>query len=98
MKPYSLLCTLTAFVMSASAPAQTTFIGSLADLQAEVVRRAELQLHPVTVYDPDVIRRGAALLKSKSEDDWANAWMEIADGYYTDAEQQEGSRRARSGD
>ena len=49
------------------------------------MRRAELKEYPVVVYDPEVVRGGAELLQGTTEDDWANAWMPIADGYNADA-------------
>ena len=78
-----------ATTLSSPASAQTTYPGTLEELKAEVVRRAELKQYPVIVHDPDVVRKGAELLKGATEDDWANAWIQIADGYNADAQRHE---------
>lgn len=78
-----------AVMLCLPAAAQTTYPGTLEELKAEVVRRAELKQYPVVVYDPEVVRGGAELLQGTTEDDWANAWIPIADGYNADAGQHE---------
>jgi esterase FrsA len=83
------LVTACAVLVTASAAAQITYPGTLEELKAETVRRAELERHPINGYDPAVIREGVALLKGKSEDEWADAWMQIADRYMSEARQQE---------
>lgn len=89
MKQVTFAFLITGMIMGAPASAQVTFPGTLAELKAETVRRAELELYPVNIYDPDVVREGVALLQGTTEDDWANAWMQIADRYWTEAQMQE---------
>jgi esterase FrsA len=85
----TLIVGATCLLCAAATMAQSTYPGTLEELKADVQRRAELERHPVNVYDPATIRKGLTLLRSKSEDDWADAWMQIADPYFSDAERAE---------
>ena len=83
-----------AVALCAPAIAQSSFPGTLDELKAEVQRRAERDRHPLNGYDPAIIREGLDLLHGKTEDDWASAWMQIADRYWAAAQAAAGTREA----
>jgi pimeloyl-ACP methyl ester carboxylesterase len=78
-----------AAAVSAPGMAQVSYPGTLEELKADVQSRAERERHPVNGYDPAVIREGLTLLQGRTEDDWAIAWMQIADRYWAEALLQE---------
>lgn len=54
---------------------------SLADLKAEVLRRAESQVYPLIGLDVDDVREALIHINSLDRDEWADAWIAVGDRY-----------------
>ncbi len=63
------------------ASAQQARERTLAEIKAEAVRRAETGMYPVIGLDPADLKEAFASIHTKDKDEWAAAFMRVADRY-----------------
>ena len=81
-----LLCTFTAFTSIASAQERT-----LDEIKTEAVKRAENGMYPLIGLDPADVREAFTSIHTKDKDEWAAAFMSVADRYMNEAKSLEKS-------
>ena len=82
-----------ALAFACNAHAQTGFKGTPEQLGLELIRRTETSAYPMFGYDIAEIREGAAQLKSKDPDQWAELWSGFGERHFT-----AGAAAERAGD
>jgi len=65
----------------AQAPKERT----LDEIKAEAIKRAENGMYPLIGLDPADVREGFASIKTTDKDEWATAFMAVADRYMAEA-------------
>ncbi len=85
-----LLCSflLTSFV---SMQAQEQHERTIEEIKTEAVRRAEVGQYPLIGLDPADVREALQNLHTKDKDEWAAAFMHVADKYFDEAKSLEKS-------
>lgn len=58
---------------------------TLDEIKAEAVKRAENGMYPLIGLDPQDVREAFANIHTKDKDEWANAFMSVADRYVNEA-------------
>jgi esterase FrsA len=72
-------------VFSASTAAQDLHERTIEEIKAEAIRRAENGMYPLIGLDPADVREALASVKTRAKDEWATAFMAVADKYWTEA-------------
>src|SRR5690242_7402851 len=58
---------------------------TLDEIKAEALKRAENGMYPLIGLDPADVREAFQSIKTKDKDEWAAAFMAVADRYMTEA-------------
>jgi esterase FrsA len=69
---------------------------TIEEIKAEAVRRAEVGQYPLIGLDPADIREAVQSIHSKDKDEWAAAFMRVADRYMKEAQALEHTDSAKS--
>ena len=78
--PAVLLALLTA-TLSAAAQPQERHERTLDEIKAEAIHRAENGMYPLIGLDPGDVREAFSSIKTTDKDEWAAAFMAVADKY-----------------
>ncbi len=73
------------FLGSASIAAQERHERTLDEIKTEALRRAENGMYPLIGLDPGDVREAFASIKTTDKDEWAAAFMGVADKYMNEA-------------
>jgi esterase FrsA len=87
---YVLLSPSTA-VFSQAPPERT-----IEEIKSEAIHRAENGMYPLIGLDPADVREAFGSIKTRDKDEWASAFMGVADRYMNEAKQLEGSDPAKA--
>lgn len=71
--------------LSGSTAAQDLHERTIDEIKAEAIRRAENGMYPLIGLDPADVREALASVKTRDKDEWAAAFMAVADKYWTEA-------------
>jgi hypothetical protein len=72
-------------VFSASTTAQDLHERTIEEIKTEAIRRAENGMYPLIGLDPADVREALASVKTRDKDEWAKAFMTVADRYWAEA-------------
>src|ERR1700738_2655074 len=61
------------------------------EIKIEAVHRAAVGQYPLIGLDPGDLKEAFASIKTSDKDEWAAAFMKVADGYYDEAQSLENS-------
>src|ERR1700674_566749 len=61
------------------------------EIKIEAVHRAEIGQYPLIGLDPGDVKQAFASIKTSDQDEWAAAFMKVADHYYEEAKSLENS-------
>ena len=80
---FRIVLVLLGFVLIVAGPAftQEGHERTLDEIKTEAVRRAELGIYPLIGLDPGDVREAFAAIRTKDKDEWAAAFMSVADRY-----------------
>jgi esterase FrsA len=81
---------------AATAFAQERPERTLDEIKAEAIHRAENGMYPLIGLDPADVREAFASIKTRDKDEWAAAFMAVADRYMAEAKQLEASDPAKA--
>jgi esterase FrsA len=87
----AIISSLTATVFAQEAGERT-----IEEIKTEAIKRAENGMYPLIGLDPADVREAFASLKSKDKDEWASAFMGVADKYMAEAKSLEKSDPAKA--
>jgi pimeloyl-ACP methyl ester carboxylesterase len=71
-------------VSTGAAFSQDSHERTIEEIKAEAVRRAENGMYPLIGLDPADVREALASVKTRDKDEWASAFMGVADKYWTE--------------
>jgi len=77
----SVLLTLGGVVLAAQTPPQEKRERNIDEIKAEAIHRAENGMYPLIGLDPGDVREAFQSIHSKDKDEWAAAFMGVADRY-----------------
>ncbi len=77
-----LFTTMVAFLFTSAAFAQERTLG---EIKAEAIKRAENGMYPLIGLDPADVKEAFASIKTSDYDEWAAAFMKVADRYMAEA-------------
>jgi cephalosporin-C deacetylase-like acetyl esterase len=69
---------------------------TLDEIKTEAIKRAENGMYPLIGIDPTDLREAFAFIKTTDKDEWAAAFMAVADRYMAEAKSLEGSDPAKA--
>jgi esterase FrsA len=69
---------------------------TLDEIKAEAIKRSENGMYPLIGIDPTDLREAFASIKTTDKDEWAAAFMAVADRYMAEAKSLEGSDPAKA--
>ncbi len=72
-------------VFSGTAVAQDSHERTIEEIKTEAIRRAENGMYPLIGLDPADVREALASVKTRDKDEWATAFMAVADKYWAEA-------------
>jgi esterase FrsA len=72
---------LTLAILTASVFAQAPRERTIEEIKAEGIKRAENGMYPLIGLDPSDVREAFASINTKDKDEWASAFMAVADRY-----------------
>src|SRR5947209_16166720 len=78
-------CLLFACLASNGMPAQQQRERNLDEIKSEAIRRAENGIYPLIGLDPADVREAFASIHTRDKDEWAAAFMRVADKYAEEA-------------
>ncbi|MGO9125405.1 MAG: alpha/beta hydrolase family protein [Terriglobales bacterium] len=78
------VCVVLAGVGSGTLFAQDLHERTLEEIKTEAIRRAENGMYPMIGLDPADVREAFASIKTRDQDEWATAFMTVADKYWTE--------------
>lgn len=81
----SILVLISSAVFLGTALAQDMHERSIEEIKTEAIRRAENGMYPLIGLDPADIREALASVKTHDKDEWATAFMTLADKYAAEA-------------
>jgi esterase FrsA len=81
----SLILVVIILTMSPAAFSQERTERTLDEIKSEAVHRAENGMYPLIGLDPGDVREAFASIHTKDKDDWAAAFMSVADRYMNEA-------------
>jgi esterase FrsA len=90
-----LLFVLTAMI-AATAFAQEPRERTIEEIKTEAIRRAENGMYPLIGLDPADVREAFASIKTRDKDEWAAAFMAVADRYMAEGKRLEASDPAKA--
>lgn len=76
---------LLAFILLSLSFAQESHERTIEEIKAEATKRAENGMYPLIGLDPADVREAFASIKTKDKDEWASAFMAVADRYMAEA-------------
>src|SRR5205085_8078222 len=79
------LCLLLITVVSSRSFCQQRTERTLDEIKAEALKRAENGMYPLIGLDPAEVREAFQSIKTKDKDEWAAAFMGVADRYMSEA-------------
>src|SRR5438477_9410223 len=82
---------LTALALTRFAFAQQRTERTLDEIKTEAIKRAENGMYPLIGLDPADVRDALQSIKTKDKDEWAAAFMGVADRYMSEAKSLEKS-------
>jgi esterase FrsA len=96
--PRSLLSALCVLVICATLPAlpQGKHERTLDEIKTEAIHRAENGMYPLIGLDPADVREAFASIHTKDKDEWAAAFMTVADRYMNEAKSFEKTEPAKA--
>jgi len=92
----SLLVPLAAWFLSLPALAQERTERTLDEIKAEALKRAQNGMYPLIGLDPADVREAFDSIHSKDKDEWATAFMRVADRYMAEAKSLEAPDPAKA--
>src|SRR6202049_1436575 len=72
-------------VLTGAVFAQEQHERTLDEIKAEAIHRAENGMYPLIGLDPADVREALASIKTRDKDEWAAAFMAVADRYFNEA-------------
>ena len=69
---------------------------TLDEIKAEAIRRAENGMYPLIGLDPADVREALASIKTRDKDEWAAAFMAVADRYFSEGKSAEQTDPAKA--
>jgi hypothetical protein len=78
-------------VLTGTVVAQEQHERSLDEIKAEAIHRAENGMYPLIGLDPTDVREAFTSIKTRDKDEWAAAFMAVADRYFNEAKSLEKS-------
>lgn len=93
LRPGFLILLTTIFLSSATARAQER---TLDEIKIEAINRAQNAMYPLIGLDPNDVKEAFAHINSKDKDEWAAAFMGVADKYMNEAKSVEKTDRAKA--
>jgi pimeloyl-ACP methyl ester carboxylesterase len=72
-------------IFPGSTAAQDLHERTIEEIKTEAIRRAENGMYPLIGLDPADVREALASVKTRDKDEWATAFMAVADKYWTEA-------------
>ncbi|HMK21010.1 MAG TPA: alpha/beta hydrolase, partial [Terriglobales bacterium] len=96
LRSYVVFCV--ALVISTSLPAlpQAPQERTLDEIKTEAIHRAENGMYPLIGLDPGDVREAFASIHTKDKDEWAAAFMHVADRYMNQAKSHEKTDRGKA--
>ncbi len=82
---FSCVLVVLSMTLITSALSQDRQERTLDEIKAEAVKRAENGMYPLIGLDPQDVREAFANIHTKDKDEWANAFMSVADRYVNEA-------------
>ena len=83
-------------VLAGSSLAQQPQERSIDEIKTEAIKRAENGMYPLIGLDPADVREAFASIKTKDKDEWAAAFMGVADKYMSEAKSLEKTDPAKA--
>ena len=80
----------------AQEPHERTHERTIDEIKTEAIRRAENGIYPLIGLDPADVREAFASIKSRDKDEWAAAFMAVADRYMTEGKKLEATDPAQA--
>jgi esterase FrsA len=90
------LASLAAFGAAGAAFAQEQKERTLDEIKTEAIKRAENGMYPLIGLDPADVREAFAAIKTRDYDEWAAAFIAVADRYMNQARTAEGTEAAKA--
>ena len=94
--PEVLLLALLTATLPAAAPAQERHERTLDEIKAEAIHRAENGMYPLIGLDPGDVREAFSSIKTTDKDEWAAAFMAVADKYMNEGKSVEATDPAKA--
>jgi esterase FrsA len=69
---------------------------TIEEIKVEAIRRAEVGQYPLIGLDPNDVREAFEHIHSADKDEWAAAFMQVADGYFNEAKTLEETDRQKA--
>jgi esterase FrsA len=69
---------------------------TISEIKVEAIKRAENGMYPLIGLDPDDVREAFQSIKTADKDEWAAAFMKVADRYMAEGKSLEASDRAKA--
>src|SRR5260370_21508512 len=88
---FLLFLILLALALASVIAAQQQRERTLEEIKTEAIKRAENGMYPLIGLDPADLREAFASIKTTDKDEWAAAFMAVADGYLAEAKSREKS-------
>lgn len=82
---------LAPLVLTISLFAQVAPERTIEEIKAEAIHRVEVGQYPLTGLDPADVKEAFASIRTRDKDEWAAAFMAVADRYMNDAKKLEGT-------
>jgi len=92
----ALIWVVFAGVVSGTLFAQQPQERTIGEIKTEAVKRAENGMYPLIGLDPADVREAFAEVKTKDKDEWATAFMAVADKYAAEAKSLEATDQAKA--
>jgi esterase FrsA len=92
----SLIMILLAFVAGQATSAQEPGERTMDEIKTEAIHRAENGMYPLIGLDPADVREAFASVKTRDKDEWAAAFMKVADRYMAEAKAAEDTDPAKA--
>jgi esterase FrsA len=85
-----------AAALASCALAQVRHERTIDEIKVEAIKRAENGMYPLIGLDPADVREAFQAIKSSDKDEWAAAFMAVADRYLAEGKSLETSDRAKA--
>jgi esterase FrsA len=84
------------FACTSISPAQERTERTLDEIKTEALKRAQNGMYPLIGLDPADVSEAFASIKTRDKDEWAAAFMHVADKYFAEAKTLEASDQPKS--